>query len=257
MAWYDFFLWDKALKICPYYSRQGKMAGQCVSYDGEGGEHTLLGDVIAGRTTFRESLDDIVRQLKEAPATSGEGDRKSLDRFEGFATLVDTLSDEGLDTADLTNTATMIWGFKYMRKTALRNAGLSLATGAFMYVPVVGLASLVAAGWFLSKFTLYGFVTAICADVVKHPEKALAPLYAAADSLDAADIDSSSVFNLFTPARPRFESAYAALPAGEREQVGSQLYRLLDAGGIPGMDERQLKEYLTGLAENEPSDSFK
>ncbi len=230
------------------------MAEHYISSGSDGEEHTLLGDIVAGRTTFRESLDDIVRQLKEVPATPQEGDRKSLDRFEGFATLVDTLSDEGLDTADLTNAARMIWGFKYMRKAALRNAGLSVATGAFMYVPVVGLASLVAAGLFIWRFGIYGTGTSLAADVVKHPEKALAPLYAAADSLDAAGIDSSFVFNLFTSARPRFESAYAALPAGGREQVGSQLYRLLDAGGIPGMDERQLKEYLTGLAENEPSD---
>lgn len=233
------------------------MAEQCVSYEGEAERHTLLGDVIAGRTTFRESLDDIVRQLKEVPATPQEGDRKSLDRFEGFVTLVDTLSGDGLDTAYLNTTASLIDGFKYLRKTALRNAGLSAATGSFMYVPFVGLASMVAGGWFLSRFIIYGFMTTLAADAVKHPEKALASLYKAADSLDAAGIDSSSVFNLFTSARPRFESAYAALPAGEREQVDSHLYRLLGAGGIPGMDERQLKDYLTGLAENEPSDIFK
>lgn len=228
------------------------MAEQYISSGSDGEEHTLLGDIVAGRTTFRESLDDIVGQLKESPATLEEGDSKSLDRFKGFVTLVDALGEDELDTVDLNNTATLIDSFKYMRKTALKNAGLSVATGAFTYVPVVGFVSLLAGGWFLSRFILDGMVTALAANAVKHPEKALASLYAAADSLDAADIDSSYIFNLFTPARPRFESAYAALPAREREQVDSQLYRLLGAGGIAGMDERQLKEYLTGLAENAP-----
>lgn len=226
------------------------MAEQCVLYQGE--EHTLLGDVIAGRTTFRQSLEGIVGELKQTPAKALECDGESLVRFEELLGLVDALSEEKLDAADLNNTAEIMYLFRYLKKGVFKNAVLSVATGVFFYLPVIGLVSLLAGPWFWAKSIQYGLVACSAADAVKNPEKVLAPLYEAADSLDAIAIDSSFVFDIFNSARPRFEVVYAALPSKEREAVDKQLYRFLGAGGMPGMDELQLKDYLGGILEKAP-----
>lgn len=226
------------------------MAEQQILYQEEA--HTLLGDVIEGSITFRESLDTIVEGLKEVPANPRECDNKSFKRFEDLIGLVDALSEEELDSKVLRNTAVMISAFKFLKKGAFKNAALTAVGGVLCYVPIVAPVAWVAMCYSWWKFTQYGLVIRIAADAAKNPEKALAPLYEAADSLDAVSIDSSFVFDIFCSSRPRFENVYAALPPEERKAVDSRLYGFLGAGGMPGMDEIQLREYLTGIMGNAP-----
>ena len=219
-------------------------------------EHTLLGDVVAGRTTFKESLETVVEELKQVPAKIKKSDGECLDRFDELLGLVDVLSEEELNTADLRNTAKMIFGFKYMRKTAFKNAAFSAVGGVLSYLPFVAPAGWIVMLYTWMRFTKYSFGTVYSADAVKNPEKALAPLYAAANSLDASDIDSRFVFDLFNSSRPRFEGAYTALPSKEREAVDGRLYGLLGVGGIKDMDELELGDYLSGLVVQEADPAF-
>lgn len=53
--------------------------------------------------------------------------------------------------------------------------------------------------------------------------------------------------NYFNNARDHFEQTYPLLERGQRKTVDAQLHSYLGAGGIRGMDEVQLKDYLTGL----------
>lgn len=80
----------------------------------------------------------------------------------------------------------------------------------------------------------------------KTDEDPIQQLYRAANIVDSL-IGRCFLFDHFHDNRPCFERTYAALPQEERAAVDDYLFRLLGAGGIPGMDETRLKEYLSGL----------
>lgn len=75
-------------------------------------------------------------------------------------------------------------------------------------------------------------------------------LYDAIDDIDA-DIDVCFLPEYFLTDRERFDEVYPSLSEGQRREVNAQLYAFLGAGGIPSMDETQLRDYLAVLLETE------
>lgn len=78
----------------------------------------------------------------------------------------------------------------------------------------------------------------------------LALLYDAIQEIDA-DLDICFLPEYFHTDTERFEQNYPSLSKGDRQYIDCCLFRLLGAGGIEGMDEQQLKEYLGGLLKAE------
>lgn len=82
--------------------------------------------------------------------------------------------------------------------------------------------------------------------LVEKRKKGLQPLYGVVESL-GTDISRCFILDDFRGCRDRFELTYRSLSGEEREEVDGELHSYLAAGGIPGMDEQQLRGYLTGV----------
>ncbi len=88
------------------------------------------------------------------------------------------------------------------------------------------------------------------ADTKKRKDEIFGPLHKAAECLDR-EIGACFLLDHFMHSRERFEQTYAGMSGKERETTGEMLYGFLAAGGIPGMDQDMLQDYLEGLPEPE------
>lgn len=208
----------------------------------------LLQGIVAGKKTFTGCLDDCITGLKERGWVSyaEEGEVTPLQGFSSLIKTLSELSEEGLEVKKHYMNAEYLARYK-ASKTQCK-VSVPIAIGA-----LIGLLIPPSAAIEIFYFT----VGALCSGVSgpplikgwkarRNPEKTFAPVYGAAQHHDS-HIGRSFILEHFHKARPRFEQTYIALDQEERKEVDEQLHGYLRAGGIPGMDQNQLKDYLTGV----------
>ncbi len=80
----------------------------------------------------------------------------------------------------------------------------------------------------------------------KRKDEIFGPLHKAAGHLDS-EIAAVFAIEHFREAPEHFGRMYPLLSNEQRKYVDGQLLDFLGAGGMPGMDETRLKDYLGGL----------
>lgn len=202
--------------------------------------------------TFEGSLDCILAGLEEW-SVSDFFKRADIREFRDYVIIVqEFLKDTGtqLDASPLCNDAIALGTYGRHQVMAPINGSVTVVCGILLVIP----------GGFLfdlGALALNGFLYATESKKVKagkfvkdNREEVFAQLYDAARSLDH-DIGRCFLLDHFRGAPKRFEQTYRSLSGEECEAIDAQLYALLEAGGMPGMDEQQLREYLSGLSEPE------
>lgn len=222
-------------------------------------EYPLLEDMIAGRSSFKEQLDGIITRLDETPGIFAKLLRKNADSadgmdegaaFENYLAMVVDLSNIGLDEEKLNSETLSFEMYRTFRDGSLSSlaiSGLGLAGLSFPPLALVGAIVLgvgAVGGWISSICTL------VCKCAKMDRDEIFSPVYEVAEEIDAR-ITRCFALEHFREARPRFEQTYIALDQEERETVDAQLHSYLAAGGMPGTDEQQLNEYLSGLLAQE------
>ncbi len=219
-------------------------------YEGKAEKHFLLKRVIEGEGRLTDLLDSLMRtsyepdffhdcylpMLKDLYESEGVAINKSLPSYNEnieFLKVIGISGVGGLSTVTLTGALLLLFPPTAPVGLVLVAAGTGIATGLGGIV------------WSLSKQDKLSK-----ASIKKKRENILKPLYEIAGQLDT-DISHCFIMNHFHNTRPRFEETYRALSGDEREVVNKQLFRYLGVGGMPGMDEIQLNEYLEKLPEPE------
>ncbi len=195
--------------------------------------------VFYGETSLTETLDAVVNSL-EVP------DDATKDLLLMIANLSDHPckgeQEEGPPYQD---------GFEMVKqccKYSLRGVTFIKAMTAILLLPEVAPASALYAATVLGMgSTARGhFWRDITSKISKAREEILKPLY---EHVERFDYEIAALFAVehFDSARTRFEQTYPVLSDRQRQYADEQLHSYLGAGGMKGMDETQLNEYLTGL----------
>lgn len=211
-------------------------------YLAQAGENELLETVLYGETSLTETLDAVFDSLDKP-----DDDTKDL------LLMI-------ADHSDFPGAEELVEGFPYRDELEMLKEltkGM-LRAGAAFITAVTGIiilpGAVPAAVMYLSTVLGMGGIgrgawkgiLRYDKKISKAKEELLKPLYSAAASLDR-EIGVCFAPEHFRCAQPRFEETYRVLSKDEREAVDAQLHDYLGAGGMPGMDELQLKEYLGGL----------
>ena len=216
-------------------------------YEAKAEEYPLLEQVIAGETTLTNHLDEVVAQFKPTGSFASNGSR-FVSHFSGHIKMLAELSDDWIELSDLRK-------FDHVR-CGVYLAGsfpLGYTIGTLLValgLPLAAIVLLIPCG--LGGNTLYSKLLEKVGEPILKKKRAevLEPVYELSSRLDA-DIDRCFIFDNFNSSRERFGQTYHTLEPEEREQVDEQLHSYLGAGGMPGMDEIQLNDYLSGLLEPE------
>ncbi len=235
-------------------------------YEAMAKEHPILEQVIAGETTLKECLDEILAEMDKTTSIRAAiditlGRSEVRNHFPGYLNLITGLVWDQLDQEIKSESlfavekyASWVGGDTYKKILRGAGGGLTTAGGLGIAAIILGITSLP----LLIAFTLgasgCAFTTSAGAalsdfltqKVKKKCYNVLGPIYNAAEVLDT-DIGCCFILEHFNSARPRFEQTYIALGQEEQAQFDTQLYGMLGAGGMKGMDEIQLNDYLSGL----------
>ena len=204
----------------------------------------LLEDVIAGETTLKGHLNGLMWMA---------GIPDPCKRFKEYLDLITGLGAAGLDRGELEKRYNALYiGEVGSTKKDVKDFGEYLSLYAVMIgavlcaIPPFTLAEpLVIAGGGACLVALRRS-RRYYADTKKRKDEIFGPLHKAAESLDR-QIGACFLLDHFMNSRERFEQTYAGMSAEERQAANKMLYGFLAAGGIEGMDEQGLKEYLGGL----------
>lgn len=220
-------------------------------------ENPLLGDAIAGTATFTQHLEGIVEKLHRGRESMAEG-TKARDALRDYITALSTLLPEfspGNEELKKMDYSALTMGLHKFFRRATLSSGIVTGLGALLLIalnPAGATLALIGAG----GGALWGSGLFESRKFNREARQIFQCLYDASAGLDR-DIGLCFVLEHYLNARPRFEQTYAGLPADERHAVDTQLLGYLAAGGIPGMDEQQLNDYLGGLLEAEPDQENK
>lgn len=213
-------------------------------YEARAREHELLEQVIAGETTFTATLDSLLEPM----SVKGE-------KLLSYMQVVGGLAEQqcGGIPERFPHKKNLV---QYLKEFGVLMGGIFGGTGAAfglaaLLVPIIPPAILLVPLGFSTS--VYGGAClaenqeeANLNELKERRAELLKPVYDIAAALDR-DIGLCFVLDYFRDNRPCFEQTYSALGQDERTQVDERLYAFLGAGGIPGMDEIQLEDYLSGL----------
>lgn len=214
-------------------------------------EYPLLEDAIAGTATFTQHLEGIVEKLHRGKESMAEG-KKSRNALKDYITALSALlpnfspGNEELKKMDYT---ALTMGLHTFFRRATLSSGIVTGLGALLLIalnPVGGALALLGAG----GGALWGSGLFESRKYNREARQIFQCLYDASAALDS-DIGLCFALEHYRNARPRFEQTYRTLPGEKRAAVDGRLLCYLAAGGIPGMDEQQLDDYLTGLLEQD------
>lgn len=218
-------------------------------------EHELLEEVIDGTATMRSTLDALIKECDWTTHCSHGKlafTKDLIEYLEDYFSVVSELSAEEV-SCKLGKDREWVHNLK---GGVVLYAGSGAVSAAVVYVlwPILPLLGDILAFPLLAG----GFIRLKDAVVRKPRDRALqkkrdeilGPLYNVVDEIDQ-DIGKCFTIEHYHNARPRFEQTYAALTADERAPVHDYLFGLLGAGGMPDMDQTQLKDYLSGLLASE------
>lgn len=213
-------------------------------YSEKAEQYPLLVDAIEGKVSVRGRLEAIVGQMDEAigsPATSAE----LVECLEHDVEMLTTLGYLDAQPAAFDEGFSKEWLKGYL-VAAIPAALLIFSSVSMMpaMLPALG-ATFISAGLGIGFSTYLGQFFQRRA-TLRQRRPFLDAVYQAAETLDA-DIAFLFPEVQFRKARPRFEENYRRMPAHRQEAVNKQLHAYLAAGGIRGMDEIQLNDYLSGL----------
>lgn len=215
-------------------------------YLARAGEHELLEQVVAGETTLTNHLDDLVAQFKPSTGFFASSDGSQLmNHFSAYVKMLAELSEVKLELSDYKKFGNVRFAVYLVSTYPL---GYALGILFVALGTPLGLAVLCGGG----ATVLYNKLLKKVGQPILKKKRAevLEPVYELSSQLDA-DIGRCFLLDHFRGAPKRFERTYRSLSGEEREEVDAQLYGLLGAGGMPGVDEQQLREYLSGLSEPE------
>lgn len=240
-------------------------------YETMADKYPMLKNVIDGDTTLTDGLDRVISTIEDAARCDPIARKKpqivadALQRFqEYFGILVELNS--GMEAGNRTEISEVLqeyqtWTGGDMRKWynkmkwgTLISGGISLLGGI-----ALNLIGLLAIGAPLCFGGLAELTVSIAAEgryrgqtqrTWRNLKEQFGPIYELAEQLDKC-IDRAFICDRFHDDQACFERTYAALTADERAPVNDYLFRLLGVGGMPGMDEIQLKSYLSGLLKPE------
>ena len=214
-------------------------------YLGKVGEFPLMQDIVSGETTLGSSLDELLDRMEQESKFFKKNDL-ILEEFKSYLDLMTELNN-GMGLNRFEENAAAIANYK---RTLLVLGGSGLAA-------IGGLVLLAFPPFNALEYVLYyggvfGSFKSIrtASRAKKDRKKAFGQLYSIADANDDR-IGQLFVMEHFTTAPKRFEQTYLALDQEERAQVDTQLYAMLGVGGIKGMDEHQLDDYLSRLQRQE------
>ena len=216
-------------------------------------EHPLLEEVIVGKTTLRDRFDELLDTMEQESSSFKKGS-PHLEGFKDYLRLLAELSwhyvaepsYRYVNQQNAQGNAEALVNYKSNR-LVVGGSGLAAVVGAVLwFLPPLNILEylLFTSGWARSALSFKSF--AMGQKAKNNRAAVFSDVYAAADVVDEK-IDRAFILESFGSTRPRFEQTYATLIPEELEQVDAQLYDLLGAGGIKGMDEIQLNDYLTGL----------
>ncbi len=215
-------------------------------YEAKAEEYPLLERILTGKVTFRGTLERLVDKINnDYRSTNGVFKQAPIGwliyKMGDYFTRVLDLAPYKLDRNILEKNKNNNRTTEYIMASGFA-AILVAATSLFL--PPAGALFAVSGG---SLGTFKGGLSLAERKMRKDCEKFLSPFYLAAESLDA-DIGRCFMLEHYSNARPRFEQTYLSLePEDERKVVNAQLQSYLRAGGMKGMDELQLNDYLSGL----------
>jgi len=204
-------------------------------YKAKAKEESLLEQVIAGDTTFKERLDWFMGTFPVIPT-----------EFEEYLDTLAEVGATGLNKNELMERYSALhWGcFKDIGQgLAIGFLGLGIVLSVFG--PLVIAEPLIAAaggGGIRALRKKRNYLT----DTRKRKDEIFKPLYNVAESIDY-QIGRCFLLNHFRDNRECFEETYTGMSGTEREVTDELLYGLLGVGGMKGMDEIQLNDYLSGL----------
>lgn len=219
-------------------------------YLNKAGEYFLVREAVAGTKTFTGCLDDIITGLKEKGEMPNAEiyEPTPLREFAAFIGTLSALSEGELEEKKHYMNAEHMATYKRHKEQCMFGLGYLIASALSLIAPPFAIMEM----YFLVLGALGAGVTGPSLikgwKAQKDPEKVFAPVYEAAQHHDSL-IGRCFILEHFHSSQERFEETYRALPGGEREVVDEQLSGYLTAGGMPGMDETRLKEYLGGLLE--------
>ena len=226
-------------------------------YEAKAKDYPLLGQVIRGETSFTGHIDSIFQQMARDRKTNSESyilvASFSIDKgpLEDFATCLETiveLSDYHGPLEDIREAMRNYWDVKsgkdFKKVWLTGNLGVYGATAIFFELGVM----LAGGGGLRAWAKKLKKNRAAVKSTKRKCDTVLSPIYEAAEQLDH-EIATFFAAEHFDSARNQFERTYPLLSDGQREQVDTQLYGLLGAGGMKNMDEIQLNDYLSGLLE--------
>lgn len=209
-------------------------------------EHKLLEDVLSGATTLKGHLDYLIGGL-ENPLLVKRGE--SLRGFREYLTLLVDLEIPLEEKEDLELRAKCLGNrvtnkmFYYFYMTGVGFGGIML------FLPPFSLAEPLVMGISYAGLKATVPLYRLGEDTRKRKGEVFSPLYEIADMLDE-NIGREFVLDHFMTAKERFEQTYLTLTSDERAPIDDYLHNLLGVGGMKGMDEIQLNDYLTGILES-------
>ena len=196
--------------------------------------------VLYGETSLTETLDAVVNSL-EVP------DDATKDLILMIANLSDHPGKEEMVRVRVGEKRHDIKMVKLCCVYSLRGVTLIEAMTAIILLPEVSPAATLYAATVLGMGgTAEARLKDITSKISKAREEILKPLYSTASRLDR-EIGICFSPEHFRYAQQRFEETYHVLSGDEQETVDAQLHSFLGVGGMPGMDEIQLNDYLNGL----------
>ena len=213
-------------------------------------EHEMLEEVVTGTATMRSALDEVIGECdRTIPHSHGKlVFTKDLIEYLGdYFTLLSELSGEGV-SCELGEDREWVHNVK---GEFVLYAGAAVTTGIIFTLWAV----LPVVGDVLATILCPSLLLRVKDAVVRNPrdkalqtkrDEILGPVYEIIDGIDQ-DISKCFIMDHYHNERPRFEETYRSLPSAEREAVDSHLHSYLGAGGMPGMDEIMLNDYLSGL----------
>ena len=222
-------------------------------YEGMATEHPVLEQVIAGETTLTNHLDEVVAQFKPTTGFLSTSDgSKFVSHFSGHIKMLAELSDDWIELSNLRKFDIVRYGV-YLGGTI--PLGYTIGTIVtflmFLGLPLPAVLLLVGSCGGGGALLYNKLLEKVGEPILKKKRaEMLEPVYGLSSQLDA-DIDRCFILDHFNSSRERFGQTYHTLEPEEREQVDTQLYGLLGAGGMPGMDELQLNEYRSELLVHE------
>ncbi len=219
-------------------------------------EYPLLEDIVAGKATFTETLGEFLASVQA-------GEDNALEGLEGYLALLGEFR-QCLAYHDLSMGCRAVEEYrswclggtnfsknsKKANKIGFTSLAIILGGGILGMIGIPAGAALVVAG--------LSCAAEVEEKSVRKTKEALScigeTLRPFCEQLDLSVLTAFAA-SYFTNAREYSEQMYPELSDGQRQQVNTQLYALLEAGGMPGMDEQDFRDYLGGLLDRGRDDN--